>query len=377
MDKTHGVGMIGYGFIGKVHAYAYRTMPFFYDPIPVRTRLVGVCTSRQETAQRAKAHGGFDFATTDLREILACDDIDIVNICTPNVRHKEAVIAAAAAGKHVYCDKPLALDAAEAREILNATREYEGIAQMTFQYRFVPALLRAKQLIEDGLLGRVFSFRCAYLHSGYIGEDRPITWRLDRARGGGGALFDLGSHILDLMRHLLGEFTEVLAVTETFIKERPLADGAGTGKVEVDDLALLTLRTADGAVGTLEASRFATGANDDLRLEIHGSQGAIRFSLEDPNWLDVYDVRDPGDPVGGRRGFKRIATLSHYPKPAAFPPPKSSYGWLRGHVACLHNFLTAIARREPTHPDLADGARVQEIMDAAYESAKKGGWVEV
>lgn len=372
------IGMVGYGFIGKVHTLAYRLLPMIYDPFPVRLRLVGVSAASQDSTRKGVEQGEYEFGTTNWRELVARDDIDVINCCTPNFLHKEVVIAAMRAGKHVYCDKPLAMSLDEAREIVSVAHETGLQNQMTFNYRFVPAMMRAKQLVEDGFLGRVFSFRAAYLHPGYIDPQRPISWRLDAAQGGGGALFDLGSHVLDLVRFLLGEYEEVHAIAETFIKERPLP-----GKpdhmmpVKVDDLTLMMVRMANGAVGTLEASRLATGTNDELRLEIHGSEGALRFNLMDPNWLYVYDAREPGAPIGGERGFKAIETVQRYPPPAVLPGPKLSIGWMRYHIASQYDFITSLVEGRPSSPSFVDGMKVQEVMEAGYISARGKEWVSL
>jgi len=319
-----GVGMIGYGFMGKVHTYAYKNLAFYYDPPPVKPRLVAVCTTRPETAERAAAHGGYEKAHTDFRTVAEDPEVDVVHICTPNAFHCEAAIAALEAGKHVYCDKPLAATLEEAERMVAAAEHNPGaIHQVTFQYRFLPVTLRAKELMAEGFAGRLFGYRAAYLHSGYIDPARPISWRLDLARSGGGALLDLGSHVIDLMRHLAGEIQAVSAICKTLITERPTPEG-GMARVEVDDVALLQVELEDGAVGTIEASRLATGTNDELKFEIHGDGGGLRFNLMRPNWLEVYDCRDPGGPYGGWRGFKAIEAVQRYPAPAALPPPKVS-----------------------------------------------------
>jgi predicted dehydrogenase len=249
---------------------------------------------------------------------------------------------------------------------------------MIFNYRFSPAMMRARQLVEEGFLGRIFSVRAAYLHAGYVDPTRPISWRLDAARSGGGALFDLGSHVLDLIRFLLGEYESVYAVTETFIKERPLPGKPGERMtVNVDDLALMIVRLANGAVGTFEASRLATGTNDELRLEIHGSEGALRFNLMEPNWLYVYDARQPGEPVGGQRGFKAIETVQRYPAPAVLPGPKFSVGWMRFHIASQYDFIANLVEGRPASPDFVDGLKVQEVMEAGYISAREKRWVSL
>jgi len=377
MAKELGIGIAGFGFIGKVHAYSYINLPIFYSPPPCRTRIVGVATSRPETAALVRDVIDVELATDDYLDLIDRTDIHAIHVCTPNDSHKEIILAAIRAGKHVYCDKPLALNASEADEIAAALEGYQGIHMMTLQNRFIPATLRAKQFVDEGLLGDVVSFRGAYLHAGYTDPNRPMSWRLDRAKAGGGALYDLGSHIADLLQHLVGPFAAVQAHTETFVKERPDPKTGQMCPVEVDDLALLTVKTVDGAVGTIEASRVATGTNDDLRFEIHGTQGAMRWSLMEPSYLEVYDATEPGEPIGGERGFKRIETVNRYPEPAGFPGPKTPYGWIRGHVAAIHHFVTGIVEERPVRPDLADGARLQRFMDTAYESAEKGGWVDV
>lgn len=373
-----GVGIVGWGFIGKVHTYGYINLPLFYQPCSVKVKLVGVCTARERTARIAKETGGFSFGTTSYRAILERKDIDIVHCCTPNYLHKDFLIEAIEAGKHIYCDKPLAMNLKEAGEILKAEGKSNDVHQMTFEYRFIPAMMRAKQLIEEGLLGDVFSFRGCYLHSGYIDPSRPMSWRLDRDKAGGGALFDLGSHVFDLLRHLLGEYNAVFATTSTFIKERPLPNAPDKKmKVEVDDIAMLQIEMVNGAIGTVEVSRLATGTNNELRIEIHGNKGAIYFNLMDPNWLRVYDTRDPESPIGGLRGFKKIETVQRYPEPASLPGPKFSVGWMRYHTASQFDFVTRIVEKKRGSPNFYDGYKVQEIMEAAQISAREKRWLSL
>lgn len=376
-EKKFGVGILGFGFIGKVHAYSYLNLPLFYDPPPCVAQIIGIATSNQATAQKAAKVVPVKFATDDWRKLVERDDIDIINVCTPNASHLPILEAAMAAGKHIYCDKPLARNAGEARRVLELLKTYQGISQMTLQYRFLPATLRARQLVEEGALGKINSFRCVYLHAGYTDPKRPLSWRLSKAQSGGGALYDLGAHIVDLTQHLAGPLDSVLCATETYVKERPLPDGSGIAPVDVDDQAILLARTKDGALGTIEVSRVATGASDDLRFELHGDRGAMRFHLMEPNWLEFYDNTVPEGPFGGRKGWTRIECVQRYPKPGGFPGPKFSIGWIRGHLAGIHHFLTAVAEGRPTHPDLADGARLQILLDRCYESAGQSSWVKV
>ena len=378
MSKVYGVGIVGFGFIGKVHTYGYLNIPLFYDPPPLETKLVGVCTAHQETAEKAKRVGGFQFATTDLQELIRLPDVRIINCCTPNKQHKDVLVAAMKAGKHVYCDKPLGLDAADAREIARVARETGVKNQVTLQCRYYPATLRARQLVDEGFLGRVYGFRAVYLHAGYVDPTRPMSWRLEKEQGGGGALYDLGSHILDLIYWLLGDYAQVFALCETMIKERPIKGQPGKmGRVEVDDLSLMTVRMKSGAVGTVESSRLATGVQDDMRFEIHGEKGALKFNLMEPNWLYAYDCRDKEGELGASRGYKQIECVQRYPAPAVLPAPKLTVGWMRAHMACLYDFLKHIADDQPCVPDFAAGARINEVMDAAYRSSEKGTWVSV
>jgi len=373
-----GVGIVGYGFIGKVHTYGYLNLPLFYNPAPAKIKLVGVCTAHPETAKKAKEEIGFELAATNYKDLLERKDIHIINCCTPNYLHKDLLIDSLKAGKHIYCDKPLALNLTEAKEILDAAKKSKSVHQMTFEYRFIPAIMRAKNLIKEGFLGRVLSFRSCYLHSGYVDPQRPLTWRMDKEKSGGGALFDLGSHILDLLRYLLGECKSILATTHTFIKERPLLNNPSEkGKVKVDDLALLQIKMVNGAIGTLEASRIATGTNDEFRLEIHGDKGAIYFNSMDPNWLYVYDATEEKEPFGGKRGFKKIETVQRYPKPAVFPGPKFTIGWMRYHLASQYEFVKRIVEGQQASPSFYDGYKIQEIMEAAYLSEKKEMWVDL
>ena len=372
-----GVGMIGYGGIGRVHVMAYRNIPYHYGLTADTINLVGVATSRSETAQKAAQEIGCHFWTADYHELLARDDIDVVDICVPNHKHEEIITAAAAAGKHIYCEKPLAMDVAEGQRIAEAVEKTGVKSQMTFNFRFFPAISRAKQLMDAGFVGRVFSFRGRYFRSSYIDPQKPLSWRLRKDISGGGALFDLGSHILDILYFLLGDFDRVQATLDTLIKERPVAKGASEkGAVDVDDIALMQLRMANGTLGNVEISRMGTGVTNDMQFEIYGDQGAIRFRSEDPSWLEVYDVRDPGQPLGGMRGFRKLETVQHYDG-AKSPDWSMSPNFVRTHAECQYQFLKAIVDGRPGSPTLSDGLKVQEVMAAAERSSAEGRWVAV
>ncbi len=380
MTRTLRVGMVGHGFMGKMHGHAYRSLGFYYDPAPAKVVLAGVATQSEASWRRAVDEWGYEFGTTDFRELCARPDIDIIDCCTPNYLHRDVLLAALEHGKHVYMDKPLCNTLDEAREMAAAAlARPKCVTQMTFQYRFVPAMLRAKELIESGALGDLFSARVCYLHAGYVNPNRPFSWRLDVEKSGrGGALFDLGAHVIDLTRHLLGEFAEVLHLGETFIKERPLKDESSKKMpVEVDDVSIITFRLANGAIGTLESSRLATGVQDEVRFEAHGSKGAIRFNLMQPNYLEFYDGTLPEGPYGADRGFKAIECVARYPKPAALPGPKNTIGWERFHVHCIHNFVSSVVAGKPADPDIQDGAKTQAVLDACLRSNDSRGWTTV
>lgn len=372
-DRPLGVAILGFGFIGKVHAYAHLNIPLFYDPPPLRTRLVGVATSSKESAAKAKALMGFEVATTDQLSLIDRDDVDIVHICTPNDLHREALLAAMRAGKHIYCDKPLTATLAEAEEVAAALKTYKATGQMTFNYRFLPATMRARQLVDEGRLGQISHFRGAYLHAGSIDRNRPLNWKADASRGGG-VLNDLGSHVIDLLGHLLGPLEPMHAVTRIWSRQRlSTADPSRKIANVGEDFVMVTMRTADGAPGVVEASKIATGAEDELRFEIHGEKGALRFNLMEPNWLEFCDLADSEAPLGGERGWKRIATVGRYPKPGGFPSPKNTLGWERGHMHCVFSFLDAIAKGQPGNPDLQHGVEMQRLLDRIAKMATKVG----
>lgn len=376
--KEYKVGILGFGFIGKVHAYGYLNLPLFYDPPPLRARITHVCTSRDETARKGAAQIGADHSVTDASEILENPEVDIVHICTPNDRHKAELLAAIRNNKHIYCDKPLVCDQAEANEIQAALKDYKGIAQMTFQLRFFPAVMRAKQLIEEGFLGKVLEFRATYLHGGSADPSAPAKWKLTAARGGG-VIADLASHVLDLIHHLLGDYTSLMAETHIAYPQRPdVKDPTVKVAVDAEDSVMMLVRMASEALGTIGATKIATGVEDEMRFEIHGSRGALRFNLMDAHHLEVFDATSASGPIGGNRGWTRVATGQRFPAPAAtFPSPKASIGWMRSHVACLANFLQSIANGTPAQPGLEQGILVQHLMECARESVRSKGWVSV
>ncbi len=376
--KMHAVGIIGFGFIGKVHAYGYTNLPLFYDPVPLAARVTHVVTGHMETAEKGRAAIGADVAATDYRAVTENPEIDIVHICSPNHLHKDALLSAMRHGKHIYCDKPLVATVEEAEEIRAALADYRGTAQMTFQYRFYPATLRAKQLIDEGSLGEILTFRSSFLHGGSADPAAPLKWKLTRAAGGG-VIADLASHVLDLVDSMIGPFDSLMADTRIVYPRRPsLANPAEMLPADTEDSVVALARLQSGATGTIEATKIATGSEDELRLEIHGTRGALRFNGMDPHHLEWHDAGASDRPLGGQRGWTRIATGQRYENPASgFPSAKSAMGWIRTHVACLANFLEAVAEGRPAVPGLEQGIRVQGLMECLRRSAAEKAWMDV
>ena len=370
--KIYKVGIIGFGFIGKVHAYSHKTIPLFYDQQDFRTEITHICTARLETAAKGALQTGAPHAVTDYREITENPEIDIVDICTPNDMHFAPLLSAIRCNKHIYCDKPLSATLDEAMQIKDALKNYRGIAQMTLQNRFFPVTLRAKQLIDEGRIGKILEFRASYLHSGNADPETPFRWKLS-AENGGGVIADLGSHVLDLMQHLLGNFTELSAFTHIAYPERPSADIPGKRvPVDAEDNMLVTLRLPGGACGTVTASKIATGTEDELSFEIYGSRGALKLRPMDLHRLYFYDREAVSSPIGGLRGWTAINCGQRYDKPAGFPTPKAPMGWMRGHVHCLWNFLDAVHNGRKAEPGLEQGIYLQYLLEKVRESANKG-----
>lgn len=373
--KKIAIGVVGYGMIGKVHALAYREIPNMYPGVLPPLTLASVCTTNAKSAEKAAHDGGFESWTTQIESLVSREEVDVVDVCTPNFAHHAIILAALRAGKSVIVEKPLACTIAEAREIADVASKAKGRLGMIFNYRFVPALMLAQKMIADGTLGAIYHFELNYLHSGYQNPDRPLSWKLRRAQSGGGALVDLGSHIIDLARYLLGEFAEIKAATRTYVTDRPASANSSERKaVDVDDAAWLYAKMQSGAAGTLFTTRFATGAADDLNLQIYGERGALKFSLEDGNVLSYFDA----GAKAAVQGWTRIHTGAQY-EGAVVPPPRSILGWNRTHAENIYQFVLALAQGKAFVPDVTDGLRAQQVIEDAYQSAaeekKRGGLI--
>lgn len=375
--QTIGVGIIGFGFMGKAHTYGHLNMPLFYNNLPFQTKLVGVCDPVLSLAQDAKARVGFEFATDDYKALLAREDIDAVHICTPNALHVPILIDAVNAGKHVYVDKPLAVSAQQADEACKALEGKDVIHQMAFHNRFFPASMRARQLIADGALGDILTFRAAYFTAGGANPTGAMGWRQRSTLSGGGAIQDLGSHAIDLLLWLCGLKAERL-ISETFTPNPVRQDENGNPVQVTEDHSNMILRLENGATGTVEASRLRTGFDDMTRIEIHGTKGAIVLDLTENDYLQFYDNTLPDSPMGGLKGFTSIYAAQRFDAPGgSFPNAKQSIGWLRAHAHCVYSFYNSIYTHTPATPSVFDGAKIQHILDTAYRSAQAHTWLDI
>ena len=371
--KTIKIGIIGWGFMGRTHAHALRAMPLFYPGAGFRAEIAGICSRRLEKAREAAEELNVPYYTDDYRQLLAREEIDAVSVCTPNALHEEIALAALKAGKHLYIDKPLADTAQGARRIADQAKKSGVFTRMVFNNRYLPVTLRARELVDQGRIGRVLSFEGRYLHSGSIDPNKPIGWKQTLQ---GGVLLDLGSHVLDLITWLCGYPEAVFCAQRTLYATRPTREGGATRDLS-DDQTLMLLRLPGGAMGQVEASKIATGANDELTVEIRGEKGALAFDLMQPNYLRFYDNTRPEAPLGGERGFQWIETVARYPAPGGtFLPPKNSIGWDRGHLHCYYTFLDCLARGAAPDNDVGEGARLQMLMERAAQSAAQGSWVD-
>lgn len=373
-----GIGMLGYAFMGKAHSNAFKKIPYLMYPPVAIPRLVAIAGRDEEAVAEAARRYGYEGYYTDWRQMLENDEIDVFDNGGPNNIHAEPSIAAAEAGKHVFCEKPLARTAEEAKSMLDAV-EKAGVKHMVaFNYRFVPAIVQARQIIESGQLGRIFHFRASYLQEWIIDPEFPKVWRLDKSVAGSGTLGDLGAHVIDLARFLVGEPTRTMAMMKTFIDERPLEDGSGRGKVDVDDAFTALLEFDNGAMGTVEASRFCQGRKNYEVLEINGENGSIRFNLERLNELDVYWA---GDEPRETRGFHNALISEWYhPYWENWWPHGHMIGWEHSFVHEFNHLFDAIVNNkaiEPYGASFKDGYRNAVICDAITESAATGRSVDI
>ncbi len=373
-----GVGMLGYDFMGRAHSNAFKKLPYMMYPPPLMPRLVALCGRTEEAVKAVARRFGYQGYYTDWRQMLADDRIQLFDNGGPNDVHAEPCLQAAAAGKHILCEKPLARTAEEARAMLDAVQKAGVKHMVAHNYRFVPALCHARDLIASGRLGRIYHYRALYLQDWLIpSAGTARLWRMDKRVAGTGAIGDLASHIIDLGRFLIGaEFKTVSAVTRTFIEERPLPDGSGMGKVDVDDAFAAVVEFANGVTGTLEGSRVATGRKNYEVIEVNGEKGSIQFNLERLNELNVYWDNEQKETLG----FTNVLiTDQAHPWIAHWWPAGHIIGWEHTFVHEIYHFLDCIAHDRPVAPygaDFEDGYRQAVVADAIVESAATGRQVD-
>ena len=370
--------------MGKAHSNALARIGMFFDP-SVKINLKAICGREEEwVAENAKKFGFEDYET-EWEKLVARDDIDVVDITAPSNVHKQIAIEAAKHGKHIFCEKPLALSASDAMEMEKAIADAGVLGQVGFNYRFCPAVMLAKKLICEGKLGRIFHFRGRFLQDWLVNPKFPLAWRLDKNIAGSGAHGDLGAHVIDAARFLIGEFDSVCGISETFIKERPIVqrmeglsgtagDDSPKGPVTVDDATIFLARFKCGAIGQIEATRFAPGHDNDMGFEINGEFGSLRFSFERMNELEYYDNIEPRE----IRGYRTIqCTQGVHPYLSHWWPAGHVLGYETTFVHEMYEFYECIANSRPTSPDFTDGRKCAEVLEAVDESIINGAWVKI
>ena len=386
---TLAVGMVGHAFMGAAHSQAWRTAPRFFD-LPLVPAMQVVCGRDAARVAEAADRLGWAETETDWRRLVTRPDIDVIDICTPGDTHAEIAIAALEAGKHVLCEKPLANTVAEAEEMTAAaeTAAADGVRAMVgFTYRRVPAIALARRLVAEGRVGEIRHVRAQYLQDWIADPEAPLSWRLDKAKAGSGALGDIGAHIIDLTQHITGQqISEVSGRLETFVKERPVAAGdtAGTlggggasterGPVTVDDAAVFIARFSGGGLGVFEATRFATGRKNAIRIEINGSKGSLAFDFEDMNVLELFDASEPDETAGFRR---ILVTEPGHPYVSAWWPAGHGLGYEHGFTHQVVDLVRDIAEGRQPEPSFADGLQVQRVLAAVETSSDTRTWQEI
>jgi predicted dehydrogenase len=373
MNKRIHIGMIGTQFMGKAHSNAYLQAPRFFD-LPLQPVLHTACGRNAQQLALFGKRFGWNKWCTSWKEMVADETIALVDICAPNNMHAPVAIAAAQAGKHVLCEKPLARNEEEAWEMYEAAQKAGIVNMVVFNYRFLPAVALAKQLIEAGKLGTIRHFNAVYYQDWLVDPGFPFVWRHDADVSGSGAHGDMNAHIVDLARYLVGEIAEVNGVQKTFITERPFADRSGTGKVTADDATSFLATFETGALGSFLATRLAPGKKNFLRFEIFGSEGSVVFNLERLNELQYFS----GDSDASSQGYRTLhVTESAHPYMDAWWPPGHNIGWEHSFIHVVKALLETIAGEQPAIPDFYDGFRCQQVLDAVVASAASGSWIRI
>lgn len=384
MAKPVNVGLIGYGFMGRTHSNAYRQVSKFFN-LEHQPVLKACCARNEEKIKEFAANWGWESYETDWRKLIERKDIDLIDIGSPNNTHFEIALAAAKAGKMILCEKPLAMTVKEAEE-MTAAVEKAGVPNMVwFNYRRVPAISLAKQVVDEGRIGRPFHYRATYLQDWTISEDVPqggaALWRLDAAVAGSGVTGDLLAHSIDTAMWLNGPIAEVSAATETFIKERVHQETGVKSKVTIDDACMFLARFANGSIGTFESTRYARGRKNYNTFELNGADGSVYFDLEDPQYLQYFEYKNPetgGKTPGHLTGWRKIhVTNSEHPYMDKWWVPGCTIGYEHTFTNALADFLEGIDTGKPTQPDFRNALETQKVCDAVLESAKSRQWVKI
>ena len=374
MPKTLNIGMIGYKFMGRAHSNAWLKADKFFD-LKARPIMKVICGRDRAGVMNACSRWGWSQFATDWREVVDDPTIDIIDINTPNDTHAEIAIAAAKARKAILCEKPLAMDVKQARQMVDAVKKAGVVNMVCHNYRRVPAIVLAKKMIAAGELGRIYHYRARYAQDWIVDPSFPLVWRLQSKIAGSGTHGDINAHIIDLGRYLIGEFSEVSGLMETFIKERPLpGESSKKGKVTVDDAVMFIGRFENGALANVEATRFALGRKNGIQIEINGSKGSLVFDFEEMNRLKYYNEADPED----RRGFRDILVTQGggvHPYVGNWWPPGHIIGYEHTFIHTIADFINAVVDKHSVQPTFEDGLADQIVLEAVEKSAKTRKWV--
>jgi len=386
LKKQLNIGMIGTRFMGKAHSNAWLSAHRFFD-LPYTPVLKAVSAKDPASTKAFADNWGYESIEPDWRKLIERPDIDVVAVCTPTSSHHEIVMAAAAAGKHIFCEKPCAITSAEAKEMAEAADQAGVVHYLNHNYRRVPAVAFAKKLIDEGKIGTIYHWRGAYLQDWIMDPNFPLTWHLQKEYAGAGPHFDLASHAVDVARFLIGEIDTVTAMMKTFVKQRPIpgADAAtfkaGTseasenvGEVTVDDASFMLASFENGALGSFETSRFAGGRKNHNYFEIYGSKGSICFDLERMNELEYISLGDAQD----EQGFRTIpVSLGSHPYMANWWAPGHIIGYGNTFVHAVSDFVNAVDAGGTITPNLWDGVKIMQVLEAGLLSSKEGRAVKI
>jgi predicted dehydrogenase len=377
--KKINIAIIGYKFMGRAHSNAWLKAPLFFDT-PVQPVLKVACGRHAADVQDFADKWGWQEVETDWRKVMERDDIDVIDIATPQHLHHEIAVAAAKAGKHIFCEKPMAMDSQQAQEMLDICEQNKVLHYLNHNYRRVPAIALAKKWIDEGKIGRIYHWRCAYQQDWITDPAFPLSWQLRAETAKAGPHWDLHSHCVDLAQYLVGKIVEVTALTASFISQRPLAaeqasgnlkagaSGEGMGEVTVEDAAMMMVRFAEGAVGSFEATRFANGRKNRLTFELYGSNGSLVFDLENLNELHYYDHQAPE----GAKGFTKVLTTEDsHPYVQHWWPAGHILGYEHTFVHAVADFLQSIHSGEEITPNFRTGLENIRVLEAGLTSAQQ------